>query len=159
MCPMGWRDSIKNPRAVGLGWWKTGMTAPRVTSGDNPMYCSLSGESLIWPYIWARPGTDSISHTTSYRKISHSHENTGSLSRDFPIVWNLAGVYAAQLPRHLPNFKAIRPFKIQCRGFQTSRDLTILRLMGHWNAALCVICVICTLSDSRYCKRWWDFPG
>ena len=55
-------------------------------------------------------GTDSISHQTSYRKISQSPEGARSVVRVFQLLGNLSGALALLLPRSLPKLKAIRTF-------------------------------------------------
>ena len=81
-------------------------------------------------------GGVSISDKTSYCNISWSLEVARLIFRTIALIWNLTGASAAPLPMCLSNFRAIGQSKHNSRGFKTSRDLTIRRLIGYWNGAL-----------------------
>ena len=55
-------------------------------------------------------GTDLISYKTSYRKILIRLETVKLGVRTLQLLWNLAGILEAVLPRHLVNFKVIWAF-------------------------------------------------
>ena len=77
-------------------------------------------------------GGDSISHKTSYFKISQSLEGARSVVRIIQLLRHLAAASAALLPRRLQNFKAIKHFNTRSCAFETLRDLTIRSLMRYW---------------------------
>ena len=54
-----------------------------------------------------KPGADSISHKTSYHKISQSLKGARSVVKVFQLLSNLVGVYAVLLLMYMPNFKVI----------------------------------------------------
>ena len=76
-------------------------------------------------------GPISISDKASYCNISQSIETARFLFRIIRSLWNLTGTSAAVLPKCLSNFND--NLNYQSRSFETSRDLTIRRLIGYWN--------------------------
>ena len=71
----------------------------------------------------------SIFDKTSYRKISQNLEAVRFFFRIVRSLWNLTGTSAA-LSKRCDNLN------YQSRGYETSQDFTITRLIGYWNGAL-----------------------
>ena len=67
-------------------------------------------------------GLYSVSGKTSYRKISWSLEAARLNVTMLLSLWNLTGISVALLARCLPNLRTIGKFKLESRGFESSRD-------------------------------------
>ena len=65
-----------------------------------------------WSDTLVVQGLVSISHKTSYCKISQSHEAARLVFRFARLLWNLTGTSAILLPKHPSNFKAMWRFKL-----------------------------------------------
>ena len=74
-------------------------------------------------------GTVPTSYKTYYPTTPQSIEGCKTIIK----CWNLPGVSAAVLPRHLANFIAIWAANIESLGFETLRDLRIKHRIGYWN--------------------------
>ena len=89
-----------------------GVTRPKWVNRSciqNHIYWQLlySVESKLPAMSSKGQGADSTSHKTSYRKIPQSLQGARSGVKMLVLLWNLAGISAAVLPRYLPNFRAI----------------------------------------------------
>ena len=113
---------------------------------------------------WARPninpvskgsvlGPVSISDKTSYRKISWNLETARLIVWIIASLWDFTGPSAAVLHRCLSNYIII----YQSRGFETSQDLTIRRLIGYWNRALGS--PVSTSNKTSYCEILWSLEA
>ena len=90
-----------------------------------PYYWRITNLTMAGPCQNGDQGLYSLSGWTSYRKISWSLK-----PRNLDLVFsNHSEIWRAirQLPRCLPNFRAIRSLIIPSRGFETSRDLAVRR--------------------------------
>ena len=76
-------------------------------------------------------GLYSLSGKTSHHKISWSLESARFMFRLSQLLLHWTGTSATALPRYLSNFRAIDLYTIQSRGFETSCDLTIRRLVNR----------------------------
>ena len=70
----------------------------------------------------------SVNGKTSFRQISWGVEAARLGVLMIVSFWNLAGISTAPLPRRLSNFRTIEKSKPESRGFDTSRDLGVIRL-------------------------------
>ena len=112
---------------------------------------SLKCVSDGYPMLHSPLDPVSIFDKTSYRKISQSLKAARFVFRIMWSLWNLTGTSAALLPMCQSNFIAMRWSNYQSRGFETSRDLTVRRLIGYWNGAL-VYPVCCVIVRNCSCK-------
>ena len=72
-------------------------------------------------------GLYSVSGKTSYRKISWSLEAARLNVMMLLSLWNLTGISVALLARCLPNLRTIGKFKLESRGFESSRNFAVRR--------------------------------
>ena len=105
-------------------------------------------------------GPVSISDKTSYCKILQNLEVARFVFRIVQSLWNLTSTSAVVLPKCLSNFKGIRKPKLPIsrprdQQLETSRDLTIRRLIGYWNRAQVEASPI--FSGHVRVNQWSDF--
>ena len=98
--------------------------------------CGGHAESttLVHHYLLFVLGLYSLNGKMSYRKISWSLEAARLGLRFFNSLWNLTGTRAAELPRCLLNFRAIRPLYhliSRLRNFWRSWGKTSYRLVNR----------------------------
>ena len=90
-------------------------------------------------YTYAMPqylSPVSISDKTSYLKILWSLEVARFVFKIVRSLWNLTGTMAEHCCRGgCQILKQCDNLNCQSRGLETSRDLTIRRLIGYWNGA------------------------
>ena len=98
---------------------------------DEPIDIIQNGR---WYLQKSTLGPYSLSGKTSYRKISWSLEAARFGFNLFQSLWNLAGTWAALLPRCLSNFRAIRPLQhpiSRLRDFTRFGGKTSYRLVNR----------------------------
>ena len=102
-----WRSST-NSKSFKINRWQQNVHHPPFCAAGHCWngWCPISlPRQLHW---W--PVGNSISHKTSYEKISLSLEGVRSEVRISLFLWNVASVLVALLPGHQPNSKMIKPF-------------------------------------------------
>ena len=104
----------------------------------SSLYCTYCWTVYIPEPPWIIPlqGFCSLSGWASYRKISWRLEAARLGIIIIVSLWNLTGISAVLLPRCLSNFKAIGQSKLESRGFEISRDLTVKHPSSWWVEAL-----------------------
>ena len=87
-------------------------------------------------------GPVSISDKTSYCKISRSLEAVRFVRElsDRSEIWQAPRQHCCRCACQIS--KWCDHLNYQCRGFETSRDLTVRRLVRYWNGAMAALCHI-----------------
>ena len=87
-------------------------------------------------------GWDSISHETLYRNISRSLRGARSVVRSFQMLWNSAGVSAADAPTIFQTDTTISTHHLALSGLRISSPMRYhdryIHIYRHWVTHMCV---------------------